>query len=156
MAVPEKWGRWVYASLSNHLHTQATAKSLQLIVDVQRPGSDWESSTAKIQATIVGPYTKETSKGFYRVRAGIVATVLSKRSASDLYAHAEACGNVANILDQCILCKTFGEVSEDELGHLTPRTEATQEIGSEHLRPKVADKQLYSVVAAQYEGFFRG
>jgi hypothetical protein len=150
-AVNANWHRWTYASVSDHLHTAATAGGLELVVEfTDERGPDWKTAETKAEATISGPITREMRSGHHSAQVNVFIVVTSHRSASGDYGHIDHVGTMANALDQCIRVMDYGATNLLEIGQLTP----DGEINTVHIKPTETDDQIFSTIQAQLSGIF--
>lgn len=158
MAVNPKWHGWVYASVADHLHTAALAADLPLVVDfLDKQDDAWKAATRKVQVTITGPRTRELSRKFFRVHVDVFVRVTSDRAPSGDtdYTHINKVGAIDSALQECILCRTYGEVLVEDIGILIPRSAENDETKPEHLQPAEKDTQIHSTIEARLIGFFK-
>lgn len=157
MAVNRKWHRWIYASVADHVHAAASGNFPLLVDFLDKADDTYKAATCKAQCTITGPRTREISRKMFRVHIDVFIVVTSDRAPSGGtdYVHIDKVGLMAETLDQCIRCVTYGEASEDEFGVLRPRSETGDEINPTHLRPAEKDTQIHSTIEARFIGFFK-
>lgn len=152
--VPATWPRSIYASISGHLHTEATAGSLQLRVDfTDGESAAWKAATTKAQATITGPSIKNHGHGEFDVVVDVFISVTSDRTDDD-YDHIDAVGIMAKALDQCIIVKDYGVTGLVEIGTLLQGRADSDLVATDHLRPLKTDDQIFSTIRARFEGTF--
>jgi hypothetical protein len=150
VAINPLWHRWIYASVSNHLHVNAAAGSLEIRVELSDGESvAWKAATTKAEANITGPMSNEVSPGNHDITVAVFVAVTSDQSNSD-YDHIDAVGIVCNALGQCILCIDWGATDVLEIGILTP----SEAINPDHLKPKITDDQIFSTIEATFTGKF--
>lgn len=154
MPINENWHRWVYESVSKHLHDALDADLEIIVENTDRRGPNWKNANTKAEATISGPRSKQSTPREYRIRAEVFVVVTSLRSTNDHENHIDACGKVANALDQCILCVDWSDTGLLTIGQLDPRLDEEEDIDLEHLKPKETDQQVFTTIQARYEGLF--
>lgn len=158
MAVNPKWHRWVYASVADHLHTAASNASLPLVVEFLDKRDDvWNAAPRKAEATITGPRTRELSRKLFRVHVDVFVVVTSDlaSSGSTDYIHIDKVGALDSALQECILCRTYGEMPVEDIGILIPRSSDNDETKPNHLKPAEKDTQIHSTIEARLIGFFK-
>jgi len=148
------WHRWIYASVSNHLHVLLAVASLELKVDLSDgETAAWKAATTKAQATISGPFSKNRGHKEFDIFVDVFVTLTSDRTNND-YDHIDASGTIANALDQCIIVKDYGATGLIEIGILKTREADSDLVDTDHLRPIKTDDQRFTIIRARYEGKF--
>lgn len=152
-AVNPSWHRWVFASVAKHLHV-AIDPSVELVVEfLDKRSVAWTGATTKAEATISGPATKEISPGLHRIWVDIFVKVTTNMGANN-YPHLDAVGTVAEALDNCIICKDYGETGLVEIGILHNRPESGETVKVTNLTPTEKDTQIHSTISARFLGYF--
>lgn len=149
------WHRYVFSSIVQHLRSRAAAAGLELVIEFLDQRSDaWKNATSKAEATIMGPFTKEESKGLYRVRATVFVVLTSDRSV-DAGVHIDFEGQLSEALDQCIVVKDYGTTGLVDIGVIHPSVEnAGDEVGPDREKPKETDDQIFTTLQVRYYGLF--
>lgn len=153
--VNSSWHKWVFASLAKHIHDSAEAVNLPMVIEfVDTRSDDWKTARLKAEATIIGPSTREASKGFHIVDVSVVVIVTSQISSG--YSHHEAVGAMANALDRCIRVLEYGpnNPNPDFVGLLTPDVEAAARVRVTNIKPTQPDNLSHSTIEVAYTGFF--
>lgn len=155
MSVNPLWHRYVFASIVKHLRAAMSAGSIELAIDfLDERTNAWKDATSKAEATIMGPFTREQSKGLYRVRATVFMVLTSDRSV-DAGVHIDNEGVISEALDQCIVVKDYGTTGLVDIGVITPNVDAPgDEVGPDRERPKQTDDQIFTTFQVRYYGLF--
>lgn len=153
--VNSSWHKWVFASLAKHIHDSAVSADLPMVIELIDTRSDaWKTARQKAEATIIGPSTREVSKGCHAVDVSVVVIVTSQ--ISEGYTHQEAVGAIANALDRCITVYEYGpdNPSPDIVGILTPDVSAQARVRVTNIKPSQPDNLCHSTIEVGYTGFF--
>ena len=155
MAVDERWARWIYASIAKHLHAVATAKAINLVVELlnERPPA-WETASPRAEAHITGPVSKQVSKGCYRMLVNVFITLTTNRGAND-YDHIDDAGAWQNALDQCILVMDYGDTGLLTVSELIPERDLDASIPITPIRPSINDAEIHTTITGRFEGLFQ-
>lgn len=154
MSVDNRWHRWVYASIANHLHTVSTGASINLVVEfLDERTSSWKTASPRAEAIITGPMSKEISKGLHRMWVDVFLTLTSTRSSND-YVHIGHSGTLANALDQCVLVKDYGDTGLVDVSVLNPIRDIGRTVAVQHIRPGEQDNEIHSTIQSRFYGLF--
>jgi len=152
--VNASWHRWIYASVADHLTVGAALIPVELRIEfTSKRSAAWKAAATKAEATLTGPMTKETNPGLFNVWFDVFI-VLSSKADSNNYGHVDAAGGLANLLDQCILIKDYGDTGLLTVGSIRPRSDANENVEVKHLKPKEGDDLIHSTISARYFGLF--
>lgn len=113
MSANANWGRWIYASVSDHFNTAIT--TLQPTAKVYVEGSDKENDDLMYcEFRMDGPYITEMSRNWWKVWINVNIFCVAKRSGKDFHAIHTLTGAVANSFNNSIECFKFGtQVGDD-------------------------------------------
>lgn len=149
------WQRWTYASIADHLHTQATAGgwtlAVELLDDLVRSTAAWESAATRVEANISGPIITPINPFQFLALVSVFVVVTSKRSSND-YDHLDVVGKVQNALNICIPVKDYGDTGLLDVGTLKP--DRGSSITPDHLRPAETDDQIFTTIEATLSGIY--
>lgn len=154
MPVDQRWHRWVYASVADHLHGIFDPIPLPLVVEFLDKRKDaWKNASPRAEAFISGPMSKEVSNGLHGIWVDVFLTLTSTRGNND-YVHVDNSGVLANALDQCIIVRDYGDTGNLDISILNPIRDTAQNINVMHVRPSEKDEDIHSTIQTRFYGLF--
>lgn len=79
MSANPNWARWIHASVAYALKAVATEHNLAVLVEgIDERSEAFMQATDKVEIRITGPFTKETSKGCFRIWVDINVLIQSR------------------------------------------------------------------------------